>query len=106
MSSLAELVALARSLVVPGTSSPILLGIVGPPGSGKSFLTESLAGALPEWSCLQMDGHHLSNEVLLDLGRRDRKGAPDTFDASGFATLLRQLRVRGVRPWQMDREMR
>ena len=39
-----------------------------------------------------MDGFHLSNEVLIDLKRRDRKGAHDTFDASGYATLLRRIR--------------
>lgn len=39
-----------------------------------------------------MDGFHLSNEVLAALGRRDRKGAPDTFDAAGYAALLRRLR--------------
>jgi pantothenate kinase len=39
-----------------------------------------------------MDGYHLANEVLLDLGRRDRKGAPDTFDAAGYVALLERLR--------------
>jgi pantothenate kinase len=35
-----------------------------------------------------MDGFHLSNAVLDRLGRRDRKGAVDTFDAEGFATAV------------------
>ena len=39
-----------------------------------------------------MDGFHLSNATLVDWGRRDRKGAWDTFDASGYAALLRRLR--------------
>lgn len=39
-----------------------------------------------------MDGFHLSNAVLHALGRRGRKGAPDTFDAAGYAHLLRRLR--------------
>lgn len=39
-----------------------------------------------------MDGFHLSNDVLLALGRRDRKGSPDTFDAAGYVALLRRLR--------------
>lgn len=42
-----------------------------------------------------MDGFHLSNRELRRLGRRDRKGAPDTFDVSGYLALLRRLRDRG-----------
>jgi len=39
-----------------------------------------------------MDGFHLSNAVLAELGRRDRKGAPDTFDVDGYLSLLQRLR--------------
>ena len=39
-----------------------------------------------------MDGFHLANSELVRLGRRDRKGAPDTFDAAGYVALLRRLR--------------
>jgi pantothenate kinase len=39
-----------------------------------------------------MDGFHLAQAELVRLGRRDRMGAPDTFDAAGFAALLRRLR--------------
>jgi len=38
-----------------------------------------------------MDGFHLANEELERLGRRHRKGAPDTFDVDGYVTLLRRL---------------
>ena len=38
-----------------------------------------------------MDGFHLANETLIDLGRRDRKGAPDTFDVDGFVALLERV---------------
>jgi pantothenate kinase len=38
-----------------------------------------------------MDGFHLADVELDRLGRRDRKGAPDTFDAGGYAALLRRL---------------
>ena len=34
----------------------------------------------------------LANTELLRLGRRDRKGAPDTFDVDGYVTLLARLR--------------
>jgi pantothenate kinase len=40
-----------------------------------------------------MDGFHLANAVLQALGRADRKGAPDTFDAAGYLALLRRLRA-------------
>ena len=39
-----------------------------------------------------MDGFHLADVTLTALGRLDRKGAPDTFDAWGYAALLRRLR--------------
>jgi pantothenate kinase len=38
-----------------------------------------------------MDGFHLADVELDRLGRRNRKGAPDTFDAAGYAALLRRL---------------
>jgi pantothenate kinase len=40
-----------------------------------------------------MDGFHYSNAVLRTLGRASRKGAPDTFDVDGYATLLERLRL-------------
>jgi pantothenate kinase len=39
-----------------------------------------------------MDGYHLSNKVLKDLKRSDRKGAPDTFDVAGFISLVKRIR--------------
>jgi len=39
-----------------------------------------------------MDGFHLAQSELERLGRAGRKGAPDTFDASGFVSLLARLR--------------
>jgi pantothenate kinase len=94
MSSVSELVeqALGLRARVP-VGRPVMVGIVGPPGSGKSTLTQALLSALTDWSVVQMDGFHLSNEVLLGLGRRDRKGAPDTFDVGGFVSLLHRVRI-------------
>jgi pantothenate kinase len=45
-----------------------------------------------------MDGFHLADATLDASGLRDRKGAPETFDADGYATLLRRLREPGTRP--------
>ena len=70
-----------------------LLGLVGPPGSGKSTLAAALLQALGEdVQVVPMDGYHLANVELARLGRAQRKGAPDTFDAAGYAALLRRLR--------------
>lgn len=70
-----------------------LLGIVGPPGAGKSTLAAALQSASPMPSqVVPMDGFHLANSELARLGRRDRKGAPDTFDVDGFVALLIRLR--------------
>ncbi|MFE2050742.1 nucleoside/nucleotide kinase family protein [Streptomyces sp. NPDC059459] len=74
-----------------------ILGITGAPGAGKSTLARSLVRELngdgaPWVAYVPMDGFHLADAELDRLGRRDRKGAPDTFDAAGYAALLRRLR--------------
>jgi pantothenate kinase len=85
------LVERARRLVEPGKRR--ILGITGAPGSGKSTLASTLVAALaPHAALVPMDGFHLTNEQLVRLGRRDRKGAVDTFDAAGYVALLERLR--------------
>ncbi|MEE8599685.1 nucleoside/nucleotide kinase family protein [Euzebya tangerina] len=70
-----------------------LVGITGPPGAGKSTLARAVIDRLDERAVIvPMDGFHLGQAVLERLGRADRKGAPDTFDAAGFVALLRRLR--------------
>ena len=86
--ALDELVELARKLAVPGERR--ILGLTGAPGAGKSTVAQQLVDALgPELAVLvPMDGFHLANEVLIELGRLDRKGAHDTFDDGGYARLI------------------
>ena len=71
-----------------------ILGITGAPGAGKSTIAREIFKNLgPEKSALApMDGFHLSNSTLLALGKLDRKGAIDTFDAEGYVNLLTRLK--------------
>jgi pantothenate kinase len=72
-----------------------ILGIAGPPGGGKSTLAQTVVAAVGSAAVLvPMDGFHLAQAELVRLGRRDRMGAPDTFDALGYIALLRRLRDR------------
>jgi pantothenate kinase len=88
---LEALLARARSLSEQGRR---VLGIAGPPGGGKSTLAQTVASALGERAVfVPMDGFHLAQPELVRLGRRDRMGAPDTFDAAGYVALLGRLRA-------------
>jgi pantothenate kinase len=88
------LVERARALLVEGRRT--FLGITGAPGAGKSTLAEALVAALPPGQAVLvgMDGFHLRDDELTRLGRRERKGAIDTFDSAGFVHLLERLRAR------------
>ena len=89
--SLEELVTRARALVQRGQRR--VLGITGAPGAGKSTVCATLLEALGSDAVLVgMDGFHLANDELIRLGRRQRKGAPDTFDVDGYLALLGRLR--------------
>ena len=100
------LVSRVRALLVsrPGRC---IVGIVGAPGAGKSTLARAVVDAVNERAVVApggeraltaalvpMDGFHLAGSELQRLGRQERKGAPDTFDAAGYVHLLRRLRER------------
>lgn len=71
-----------------------IIGICGAPGSGKSTLASAISDALGERAIVVgMDGFHLAQAELERLGRAERKGAPDTFDADGYVHLIRRLRA-------------
>jgi pantothenate kinase len=90
INSLEAAVERAQALMGQGRK---ILGLVGKPGSGKSTLAKLLGDRLgAKAQVVSMDGYHLSNKVLLNLGRRQRKGAVDTFDAPGYTLLLERIR--------------
>jgi pantothenate kinase len=73
----------------------LMVAIAGPPGAGKSSFSETLLPLLPEGTAaiVQMDGFHYDNAILETRGLLPRKGAPETFDFSGFRHLLERLRA-------------
>jgi pantothenate kinase len=92
---LAELVARVTGLVDRAASGRVLVGLAGEPGAGKSTLAEALAARLGASSVVvPLDGFHLADAELARQGLLARKGAPETFDAWGYAALLDRLRRR------------
>src|SRR5258708_37804335 len=87
-----ELVVRAQHMATQGRQ---ILGITGPPGAGKSTLAGAIIAQLDgEAVDVPMDGFHLANSELERLGRRSRKGAPDTFDAAAYVSLVRRLKAK------------
>jgi pantothenate kinase len=81
--------------------APVVIGVVGAPGAGKTTLVETLVQELnkdspkPEhqqYAHVPMDGFHLSDQELTRLGLLERKGDPETFDVHGYAATLQRLR--------------
>lgn len=76
----------------------VVVGIAGPPASGKTTLAASLAdairGAGESAAVVPMDGFHFDDAVLVERGHRERKGAPHTFDFGGLHSILKRLRER------------
>lgn len=72
-----------------------LIALAGPPGAGKSTISQALLQRLPDAVLVPMDGFHLDDRLLVADGLRAVKGAPQTFDASGFVTMIQRLRAGG-----------
>jgi pantothenate kinase len=90
---------LARdAIALVGDSSRAILGVAGSPGAGKSTLVDLLVTRIravkgADWVAhIPMDGFHLADAQLDRIGARGRKGAPDTFDAAGYAHLLERVK--------------
>lgn len=91
---LAELAKHVRETSAAQPDRRLIVGLIGAPGVGKSTAAEHLLRELGSSAVeLPMDGFHLSNAVLVSHGTRERKGAPETFDADGFVDLLRRVRA-------------
>jgi pantothenate kinase len=82
---------------LPATSgcAPVIVAIAGPPGSGKSTLAAAVLAALGDRGIAAapapLDGWHRTEEELGRLGLLDVKGAPDTFDPSGYRRMLERI---------------
>ncbi|MFW6693522.1 nucleoside/nucleotide kinase family protein [Streptomyces sp. MAR4 CNX-425] len=80
-----------------GDRRRVVLGLAGAPGAGKSTLARGLVAALRARhgaggaAYVPLDGFHLAGAQLDRLGLRDRKGSEPSFDAAGYAALLRRL---------------
>jgi pantothenate kinase len=75
----------------------VIVGFAGPPGCGKSTLTEAVCAELDGRAVsVPLDGWHLSAELTRRLGAAERRGAPQTFDASGYVALLERIRAQGA----------
>jgi pantothenate kinase len=85
---------LARAAELAAAPSRKILGITGPPGVGKSTLAELVVAELGAHraALAPMDGFHIGDALLVEAGKRSRKGAPDTFDKAGYAAALARLR--------------
>ncbi len=82
-------------LAAPRSGTRRLVALAGAPASGKSTQADRLATRLNEEGCaaqvLPMDGFHLHNEILVERGLLNRKGAPETFDMQGLVHLVTRL---------------
>ncbi|MDL9977909.1 nucleoside/nucleotide kinase family protein [Microbacterium candidum] len=91
-----------RAAALASRGDRVVLGIVGEPGAGKTTVALGLIDALRArgvpvaW--LPMDGFHLGDRSLDELGLRARKGAIETFDGWGYLATLRRVIAEASHP--------
>lgn len=72
-----------------------LVALAGPPASGKTTQAHALVKYLNQLGAravlVPMDGFHLDNRILTQRRLLHRKGAPETFDATGFIKLVQSI---------------
>lgn len=78
-----------------------MLGICGPPGAGKSTLSEQLLNFISVdqkhsnvfATIVPMDGYHLSDNLLRQIDLLPLKGIPETFNSMAFVKKLREIKT-------------
>lgn len=98
MTTKIDMAGLVRIVAERGATARSITAVAGPPGAGKSTTAEALVEALNaddpgSAAVFPMDGFHYDDMLLNARGWRPRKGAPHTFDVSGFAHMLQRLRA-------------
>lgn len=88
-----ELLRLAAASTAPGGRA--MVGLCGPPGTGKSTTAYALRDALGSQraAVVQLDGFHIASNLIRGTDLEARRGAIDTFDVASFATLVERLRA-------------
>ena len=84
-----------QQLVGAADGRRVMLGLCGPPGTGKSTTANALRDALGAEcaAVVQLDGFHLASNILAGTELARRRGAIDTFDSGSFASLVERLRA-------------
>lgn len=87
---------MTRAVKLATSGRRAILGITGAPAAGKSTyaeqLTAELIGLGHQVALVPMDGYHLAQAALEELGLAAVKGAPQTFDGNGFVALLERVK--------------
>ncbi len=94
VTTVTELAAAAEALAA-ARSGRVLLGLCGPPGTGKTTVAVALRDAIGRDRAVvvQLDGFHLASNIIAGTELARRRGAVDTFDAASFAVLVERLRA-------------
>jgi pantothenate kinase len=93
-----DISALIADIEATPSEGRIIIGLAGPPASGKSTLARDVVDEINRRNgrvavVLPMDGFHLSSFQLHEKGIAQIKGAPETFDVDGFIATLSRIRL-------------